>query len=155
MHLLLNLQRASLALPLGAVLLCCAGVGGNVAKAAPPPVSAAAAASPAQQSFDRFCRSWMAKLSKRHEQNAKQVAYRKRNGQVVGEYIGYSREPLQCSVSETGVPANPFVGKLIYYEVRFRKSGKTQKAARGSLPQAFEEGAVMEFFRFDGTRWVY
>ena len=58
-------------------------------------------------------------------------------------------------MSETGVPANPFVGKLIYYELRFRKSGKTGKAARASRPQAFEEGAVMEFFRFDVTRWVY
>jgi len=97
----------------------------------------------------------MVKLSERHERNARRVAYRKRNGQIVGEYIGYSREPLQCSVSETGVPANPFVGKLIYYELRFRKSGNTHKAARASVPQAFEEGPVMEFFRFDGTRWVY
>ncbi len=155
MRLLLNLERACLALLLGAVLLFCVGVGGNVAQAAPPPVSAPAAASPAQQSFDRFCRSWMVKLRERHERNARQVAYRKRNGQIVGEYLGYSREPLQCSVSETGVLANPFVGKLIYYELRFRKSGKTHKAARASLPQAFDEGAVMEFFRFDGTRWVY
>ena len=85
MRLLLNLQRASLALPLGAVLLSCAGVGGSVAKAAPPSVSTPAAASPAQQSFDRFCRSWMAKLSVRHEHNARRDAYRNRNGQIVGE----------------------------------------------------------------------
>ncbi len=155
MRLLLDLQRASLVLPLGALLLSVVGVGGKVAQAAAPSVSAPVVASLAQQSFDRFCSSWMAKLSERHQQNARRVAYRKRNDRIVGEYIGYSREPLQCSVSETGVPANPFVGKIIYYELRFRKSGKTHKAARASLPQAFEEGAVMEFFRFDGTRWVY
>ncbi len=93
MRLLLDLQRASLVLPLGAVLLSCAGVGGTVARAAAPAVSAPAVASRAQQSFDRFCSSWMAKLSERHQQNARRVAYRKRNDRIVGEYIGYSREP--------------------------------------------------------------
>ena len=97
----------------------------------------------------------MDKLSARHQQNAKGIAYRKHGDQVVGEYIGYSREPLQCSVTKTGVPGNPFVGKLIYYELRYRQSGQTNQAARRSHPQPLEEVAVMEFFRFDGQRWVY
>ncbi len=152
MRLFPNLQRAALALLLGGALLSCtnAGVSQSVKY-----VSALATASPAQQSFHRFCRSWMDKLSARQERNAQGIGYRKRTGRVVGEYIGYSKEPLQCTVKETGVPGNPFVGKLIYYERRLRKSGKTYKAARANLPQALEEVAVMELFRFDGTRWVY
>ena len=150
-----NLQRAALALLLGGALLSCTNAGVSQSMKESAPVSAPATASPAQQSFHRFCRSWMDKLSVRQERNAQGIGYRKHTGRVVGEYVGYSKEPLQCTVTETGVPGNPFVGELMYYERRFRKSGKTYKAARANPPQAFEEAAVMELFRFDGTRWVY
>ncbi len=149
-----NLYRVALALLLGGIIASCAGTGVSRA-GAQPLASAPATESPAQRSFTRFCRSWMDKLSARHQQNAKGIAYRKHGDQVVGEYIGYSREPLQCSVTKTGVPGNPFVGKLIYYELRYRQSGQTNQAARRSHPQPLEEVAVMEFFRFDGQRWVY
>jgi len=150
-----NSQRAALGLLLAGALLCCTSGRPTEGRKSLAPQPAARVRGPAAQSFDRFCRSWMGKLSVRHEHNAKKIAYRKNKGRVVGEYVGYSKTPARCSVKKTGVPANPFVGKLVYYEVRYRKAGKTREAARASRPRALERVEVLELFRFDGKRWVY
>jgi hypothetical protein len=154
-----DLQRAVIAVLLAfGVLVYAAGCtkdGPGVTDSVRPKASRGKKAGPAGKSFDLFCASWMQKLNQRSERNAKKIAYRKTGGRIVGEYVGYSSKPVRCSVKETGVPANPFVGKLVYYEVRYRKAGETRAAARKSRPKPLERIEVLELFRFNGKRWIY
>jgi len=155
-----DLQRTALGLALAFGLLADAARCLAAPPLQPTPSRAAqpetpTAASKVANSFNRFCDSWMQKLSARNQRNAGKITYHKNGSGVVGEYTGYGSTPLHCSVKPTGVAKNPFVGKLVYYEMRYQKAGKTRKAAGASRPRALEQVEVLEIFRYDGTRWVY
>jgi hypothetical protein len=109
----------------------------------------------AEQSFRKFCSGWMTKLEKREVRNAKKLHFEHKEGQVVGEYAAYARKPTSCEVKATGVPASPFIGKLIYEERLYRKSGQSQAGARSSEPKLVGATEVLEIFRFDGEDWLY
>ena len=155
-----DLHRMALGLALAFGLLACAAQRPTAPPLQPTAPRAAqpetpAAGSKIAKSFSRFCNSWMQKLSARNERNVGKITYHKNGRGVVGEYTGYGSKPLHCSVKPTGVASNPFVGKLVYYEMRYQKAGRTRKAAGASRPRALEQIEVLEIFRYDGTRWVY
>jgi hypothetical protein len=117
------------------------------------PAPAAADESPAR--FERFCQTWMLKLAEREEHNRSKVGAPGANGEVTLDYTGYDRNPVRCEAKATGVPSNPYVGKLVYKEFRYRITGPSMKRALTSKPQLLGATQVMEIFRFDGSNWVY
>ncbi len=117
------------------------------------PTTALAGESPAK--FESFCDTWMQKLAQREEHNLSQAGAEKPDGEVVLEYTGYARTPVRCEAKATGVPSNPYVGKLVYKELHYRRAGSSLKRALTSKPQLLGATQVMEIFRFDGSKWVY
>jgi hypothetical protein len=47
------------------------------------------------------------------------------------------------------------VGKLIYQEILYEKTGNTPAAAQDSSPAVLQTTEVMEVFRYDGRAWKY
>lgn len=135
---------------LGPLVTCGLLLAGGFTLAQPDTAHAASA-----KNFNGFCQSWMGKLAERERNNLSQVKFREHGDGVLAEYTGYSDKPVRCETTATGVKANPFVGKLVYYELLYRRAGRTPKEARTSQPQVLRRVEVLELFRFDGTRWVY
>lgn len=108
-----------------------------------------------EDTFSKFCSSWMAKLKAREQQNLKQASPKKDGGLFVVEYTGYSGQPLRCEAKHSARTNRPPIGKLSYHELRYRGSGKTPAAALASTPSIVLQTEVLEIFRFDGLRWVY
>lgn len=117
------------------------------------PLPADAGDSPAR--FERFCATWMQKLAEREAHNRSKAGAKGPDGGVVLDYTGYDRTPLRCEAKATGVPSNPYVGKLVYKELRYRITGPSLKRALTSKPQLLGATQVMEIFRYDGSNWVY
>ena len=123
------------------------------------PAGAAPASSPslksARKSFDRFCASWMAKLEDREATNLRSAPAHKAGTRFVLEYTGYADTALRCEAKASGVASNPYIGKLVYHEYQFRRTGPTEPRARRNPATVLQSIEVMEIFRFDGARWVY
>ncbi len=132
---------------------CCAGLGLClgllVVLAAPAPADAG------EHAFDRFCGQWMQKLAQRERDNVANLKLAQRDGRFVGEFVGYGKAPLRCTAKATGQRDNPFVGRLVYHEIRYRRAGETATDARKSNADEIARTEVMEIFRYDGQRWVY
>lgn len=109
----------------------------------------------AEKSFQRFCEIWMRKLDAREAANLKKASARKNGSGFIVEYTGYSDQPLRCEAKASGVRGNPFIGKLVYHELRYRRSGSTKPQAHQGSPNVVQTVEVLEIFRFDGSRWVY
>jgi hypothetical protein len=120
---------------------------GGPQEAAPPPGKA--------NGFERFCASWMTKLRDRQKANERSAHFQRRGDVYVAEFTGYGSAPLSCSARPTGKPAAPFVGKLVYHEIRYSKSGASPAAAQKVEPRELYRIEVMELFRYDGSAWLY
>ena len=121
-------------------------------------VSLLGAAAPAQAGdggFGRFCKTWMGKLEQRERRNIDLMTLRKRGAETVGEYTGYARKAIECKPRSQVTPGKPAVGTLVYHELKYRKSGPTQAAAKRAKPTVVQRTEVMEVFRYDGKRWTY
>jgi hypothetical protein len=129
----------------------CAGV--LVSLAAPAAQAGPGLTGPS--SFERFCSTWMGKLAERERFNLKNAAARRDGNRFVVEYVGYARTPARCEAKPSGVASNPFVGKLVYQELRYERAGSSKDHALSSEPRVLSSTEVMEIFRFDGSRWVY
>ena len=105
--------------------------------------------------FDLFCAQWMAKLAQRERQNLAKVRWEKHGPSLVGQYTGYARKPIQCRPTSTVTPGRPAVGKLVYHEMLYQKTGTTPTAAQDSSPAVLQTTEVMEVFRYDGRNWMY
>lgn len=105
--------------------------------------------------FASFCAEWMQKLEARERWNLSRAKPSREGDQFVLDYIGYDREPLRCEARPSGHPGAPFVGRLVYYELRYRKRGGSQRDAREGLAHVVGRVRVLEVFRHDGRRWVY
>jgi hypothetical protein len=114
----------------------------------------AEAASPAAKSFPAFCDSWMAKLDARQKRNAAQAHAKRAGNAFVIEYTGYSDAPERCEVKPSRKKGSA-IGKLVYHELRYRKTGPTARKAAKSPLNVIERVEVLEIFRHDGSRWVY
>jgi hypothetical protein len=105
--------------------------------------------------FDRFCAEWMAKLAQREHQNLARVRWENHGGSLVGRYTGYAREPSHCKPTSAVTPGRPAVGKLVYQEILYQKTGSTAVDAARSRPAVLQTTEVMEVFRYDGRNWKY
>lgn len=106
-------------------------------------------------SFERFCATWMGKLAERERFNLANADARQSGDRVLVEYVGYDKAHRSCETKASGVPSNPFVGKLVYHEFRYERTGASKDRALSSHPRVLSTTEVMEIFRFDGSRWVY
>jgi hypothetical protein len=106
-------------------------------------------------SFERFCSTWMGKLEERERSNLTRAIVRRSGDRVVVEYVGYTRSPLSCEAEPSGAPSTPLVGKLVYQELRYERSGASKGGALTNPPRVLSRIVVMEIFRFDGSEWVY
>ena len=114
----------------------------------------AESASSAAKSFPAFCDSWMAKLDARQKHNVAQAHAKRTGNEFVVEYTGYSNAPERCEVKPARKKGST-IGKIVYHELRYRKTGPTAgKAAKGRA-NVIERVEVLEIFRHDGARWVY
>jgi hypothetical protein len=105
--------------------------------------------------FDRFCAQWMEKLAQRERQNLAKVRWERRGAAHVGQYTGYARTPIRCQPTSAVTPGRPAVGKLVYHEILYQKTGDTPKAAQLAQPAVLQTTEVMEVFRYDGRSWMY
>ena len=104
-------------------------------------------------SFRQFCGEWMRKLDSRELRNRGLAPNLSSERGVVLEYIGYSATPVNCQtrVHQTVGP----IGKIVYHELRLRQRGTTRARAIANDPIVLHRIEVIEFFRFDGRRWIY
>jgi hypothetical protein len=151
-HEVLDMRVLNRCKGLGAAALCAGMLASFVA-----PVAYAGPGLTGPTSFERFCSTWMGKLAERERFNLKNAAAkaRKDGNRVVVEYVGYGKSPTRCEAKPSGVPSNPFVGKLTYKELRYERAGSSKDGALSSQPRVLSTTEVMEIFRFDGSRWVY
>lgn len=113
-----------------------------------------AAPDTAERSFESFCAQWMSKLDDRERHNLASAEINKDGNGFFVEYVGYAEKPVRCEASRVG-SARTVVGKLVYHELRVRRTAPTRAAARRSAPRVLHEIEVLEIFRHDGSRWVY
>jgi len=104
--------------------------------------------------FDNFCDEWMGKLAERERSNQDRAKVQSEPTGVVVEYTGYTTQPVSCT-ARVDPKGKPSVGILVYYEVRYRRSGTSPELARTSPATEVERVEVTEVFRYDGARWAY
>ena len=119
---------------------------------APGPVGTAHAAGDA--GFTHFCGEWLSKLQARERQNLQKAEPRRRESEVILEYVGYARSFLLCDARPAGQNGN-WLGRLAYQELLYRRSGNSRQAALANKPQVVQRVKVTEIFRYDGSRWRY
>jgi hypothetical protein len=145
------MRDSILATVLSSLLLVCSG-----ASADPPAaIRQDQTTTNAEARFQSFCASWMKKLRTREQENLSKAQVERRGDQFVIEYTGYGKDPLRCESKTTGVPQNPYIGKLVYQELRYQKTADSRKKLRKSRPRVLSQVDVLEIFRFDGSRWIY
>jgi hypothetical protein len=113
--------------------------------------STAAMAGDVAGQFTAFCEEWMGKLAARQEHNVSHIKWDTKQDGVKGEYVGYTTEHTCTLKNETKVP----IGKIIYREIVYQKSGGSVPEAEKSAAEAIETTEVTEIFRYDGGKWVY
>jgi hypothetical protein len=102
--------------------------------------------------FRGFCDEWMGKLRTRDRDNVAGIKWEHRDGQVVGEHIGYGTE-RSCVAREE--PGKDPIGKITYREIRYRREGKDPTSALAATGTILEQTEVTEIFRFAKGRWRY
>jgi hypothetical protein len=120
-----------------------------------PAASAGQPAAIAKPRFEQFCASWMGKLQERERENLESAQVERKGKRFVIEYTGYGARPVRCEAKATGVPQNPYVGKLVYRELRYQKAARKRAVVRSAKPSVVASTEILEIFRFDGSRWVY
>jgi hypothetical protein len=114
---------------------------------------ATGSADSAKADFPAFCRSWMQMVSARESDNRRAIQWRRDPSGFEGEYIGYG-EAQRCEV-KTATPTGVPVGRVVYREFRYRKSGPSVDAAAQSAPVVVDVTEITEIFRYAGGKWVY
>ncbi|HZR83079.1 MAG TPA: hypothetical protein VFD92_18435 [Candidatus Binatia bacterium] len=104
--------------------------------------------------FDDFCKSWVDKLRERERYNITKIKWETApDGAVVGEYVGYDTNNVGPQ-TVGNVDTTP-IGKLVYLELRLRRTGKSKEEALAHDPEIVERTEVTEIFRFERGAWVY
>ncbi len=112
-------------------------------------------ASAAEISFRNFCNEWMKKLNEREVRNHSLAQPTSKEEKLTLRYTGYGKSPSKCEVRATGVPSQPFVGRLMYDEIEYEKAAATSSELAMQSPAIYTRTEVMEIFRYDGKKWVY
>lgn len=102
--------------------------------------------------WDAFCIEWMGKLAARERDNLANIKWEKQADGVVGAYTGYSQDHICTLKAGTGeVP----IGKIVYVETRYEKSGPNPTEAKASTANAIEQVEVTEIFRYTKGKWEF
>ena len=144
-------SRLGILLLASAVALPLLGVGRSAEAGSTP----AAIDKQVDAAFDAFCDEWMEKLRTRQRLNAKALVIQRIGDGYSGRFVGYSRKPVKCQARATGSAKTPYVGQIVYHELRYQKQGATLKAARRSKPAVLQSTEVMEIFRHNGSEWTW
>jgi hypothetical protein len=114
---------------------------------------AAASAEEMAKNFESFCGTWMDKLRERERYNVEHIVWQPGAVGVVGEYVGYDTTHTN-SVKADPVKGHP-IGTVVYRELKFRLTGKSETEALASKPELIEQTEVTELFQFNGRNWAY
>lgn len=109
-----------------------------------------------EQSFERFAKSWMAKLEGINKLNSKNVGIKmsQPDGLYMGKYICYGPE-CKTSIKKTDSAETPYIGLIHYSEKQILKKGVNMQDALNDPGTTIEETPVTEIFRFSRGRWIY
>ena len=107
----------------------------------------------AEAEFPAFCASWMQRVAAREPNNRRAIHWQRDEAGYAGEYVGYG-EAQRCEV-KTATPTGIPVGKLVYREFRYRKSGPSVDAAAQNPPVVVDVTEITEIFRYTAGKWVY
>jgi hypothetical protein len=143
--------RYGVLLLVGAFALTLQGAGASRAADATP----AAVDKSIGADFDEFCAEWMQRLRTRQRRNDKATVLSRHGNVYSGQFVGYSHKPVKCQARATGSAASPYVGQIVYHEIRFERTGRTLKSARRSKPTALLHTEVLEIFRHNGSKWIW
>jgi len=102
--------------------------------------------------FRSFCDSWMQKLRERETYNTAHIAWDRKDGSVVGEYVGYGSDRTCVARQE---PGKDPIGKITYRETKYRRQGSTPEVAMTGTGTIVEQTDVTEIFRYAKGRWQY
>ena len=103
--------------------------------------------------FAEFCATWVEKLRERERHNLSSVKWEPVGENVVAEYVGYDTNNIGPQ-TVAHVDTTP-IGKLIYLELKLRRTGKSKEDALTRDPEIVERTEVTELFRFNNGVWVY
>ena len=102
--------------------------------------------------FRAFCDSWMQKLRDRNTYNDAHIKWTPGGAGVVGEYVNYGTERT-CIAREE--PGKAPIGKITYREIKYRREGVDETAAKAAAGTIVEQTDVTEIFRYAKGAWQY
>jgi hypothetical protein len=109
-----------------------------------------------KSTFADFCEDWVDKLRERERWNVSNIKWETSpDGAVVGEYVGYDTSNIGPQAQTVGNVDKTPIGKLVYLELRLRRTGSSKEEALGKEPEIVERTEVTEIFRFDRGHWIY
>lgn len=153
----MSIRTVGRALTLGLLLTAATGIRAGADPGVALNTSGAVVAEPGVAAdvttkFEAFCKEWMGKLAARERDNVANIKWETQPAGVVGAYTGYSQDHTCLLKPGTGdVP----IGKIVYIETRYEKSGTSQGEAQGSQPKAIEAIEVTEIFRYTSGKWEF
>jgi hypothetical protein len=103
----------------------------------------------AEDSFERFARTWMKKMRKLEARNRAEPTVQAEPERLHVTYLGYG-EQFETELRETKHPSVPYIGILRYSERLYRCS---DPKAQNCIITATTP--VTEIFRFQEGRWIY
>jgi len=106
------------------------------------------------QSFQKFSRQWMAKLTDISAQNGLKALSRRGAGGEQAKYVCYGPD-CEVWIKKTDSRHTPYVGFIRYPEKHFLKNGDSAQPAMGGEDTLLAAFPVTEIFRFSGGRWVF
>jgi hypothetical protein len=107
--------------------------------------------------FAEFCETWMDKLRERERYNIEKIKWETGpDGSVVGEYVGYdTKNSGPDAQTITGNIEKVPIGKVVYMELKLRRTGKSKDEALVAEPEIVERTEVTEIFRYERGAWIY
>ena len=102
--------------------------------------------------FRTFCDQWMQKLRDRNAYNDAHIAWTQGGAGIVGEYVNYGTDRT-CMAREE--PGKAPIGKITYREIKYRREGANEAAAKAAARTIVEETEVTEIFRYAKGAWQY
>ena len=121
----------------------------EIALADSPAAISDASRSRAEDQFQQFAKTWMAKVQKLQSQERGKPTVRASAGGTQSSYRGYS-EDFTVELRPTGHPSAPYVGLLRYTELMYScpSAAATECTVASRVP-------VTEIFRYENGRWSY
>jgi hypothetical protein len=131
------------------VAVCALLITPAIALADSPAAISDASRTRAEDQFQQFAKTWMAKVQKLQTQDRGKPNLHAGAGGAQASYRGYS-DDFTTELRPTGHPSAPYVGLLRYTELMYScpSAGATDCTVASRVP-------VTEIFRYENGRWSY